>query len=87
MPALGGALRLVAINALALVVEALWTAFGRLPSGPEARLGLAAFGALLVTLGAVAWLAPFPFPLIGYGALPILGLALALSAAGTAREP
>lgn len=42
--------------------------------------------ALLVTLGLMACLAPFPFPLIGYGASPILGFALALSAAGTARS-
>jgi hypothetical protein len=41
--------------------------------------------ALLVTLGIMACLAPFPFPLIGHGASPILGLALALNAAGTAR--
>jgi hypothetical protein len=45
-----------------------------------------ALAALLVTLGLMACLAPFPFPLIGYGASPILGLALALSAAGTARH-
>lgn len=44
-----------------------------------------ALTALLVTLGAMACLAPFPFPLIGYGASPILGFGLALSAAGTAR--
>lgn len=42
-----------------------------------------ALAALLVTLGAMACLAPFPFPLIGYGASPILGFGLALSAAGT----
>ena len=41
--------------------------------------------ALLVTLGAMAAIAPFPFPLIGYGASPILGLGLALGASGTAR--
>lgn len=42
--------------------------------------------ALLVTLCAMACLAPFPFPLIGYGASPILGLSLALGAAGTVRK-
>jgi hypothetical protein len=36
--------------------------------------------ALLTALGAVAMIAPFPFPLIGYGAAPILGFALALGA-------
>jgi hypothetical protein len=45
-----------------------------------------ALAALLVTLGVMACRAPFPFPLIGYGASPILGFALALSAAGTARR-
>lgn len=43
------------------------------------------FAAMLVTLGAMAAIAPFPFPLIGYGASPILGLGLALGASGTAR--
>lgn len=36
--------------------------------------------ALLVVLGAMAAIAPFPFPLIGYGAAPILGFGLALGA-------
>jgi hypothetical protein len=35
---------------------------------------------LLVVLGAVAVIAPFPFPLIGYGASSILGFGLALGA-------
>jgi hypothetical protein len=39
-----------------------------------------ALAALLTALGAVAAIAPFPFPLIGYGAAPILGFALALGA-------
>lgn len=54
-----------------------------LRAAPIPRAEAAALAALLVTLGAMACLAPFPFPLIGYGASPILGLALALSAAGT----
>jgi hypothetical protein len=54
-----------------------------LRAAPLPRAEAAALAALLVTLGAMACLAPFPFPLIGYGASPILGLALALSAAGT----
>lgn len=45
-----------------------------------------ALAAMLVTLGAMAMLASFPFPLIGYGASPILGLALALSAAGKSQH-
>jgi hypothetical protein len=40
--------------------------------------------ALLTTLGVMALIAPFPYPLIGYGAAPILGFALALGA--TARR-
>jgi hypothetical protein len=39
-----------------------------------------ALATLLTALGAVAVAAPFPFPLIGYGAAPILGFALALGA-------
>lgn len=40
--------------------------------------------AMLTALGVMALLAPFPYPLIGYGASPILGFALALGA--TARR-
>lgn len=47
-----------------------------------ARAESLALAAMLVTLGAMASIAPFPYPLIGYGASPIIGLALALSAAG-----
>lgn len=36
--------------------------------------------ALLAATGAMAVIAPFPFPLIGYGAAPILGFGLALGA-------
>jgi hypothetical protein len=39
-----------------------------------------ALAALLLGLGVMAILAPFPYPLIGYGASPILGFGLALSA-------
>lgn len=39
-----------------------------------------ALAALLVTLGAMAVIAPFPYPLIGCGASPILGFGLALGA-------
>jgi cell division protein FtsW (lipid II flippase) len=42
----------------------------------------AALAALLCGLGIAAVLAPFPFPLIGYGASSILGFGLALSAVG-----
>jgi cell division protein FtsW (lipid II flippase) len=40
----------------------------------------AALVALLCGLGIAAVIAPFPFPLIGYGASPILGFGLALGA-------
>ena len=69
-----GALLLLAAPALLLRADQI----------PRAE-GLA-LAALLVTLGAMACLAPFPFPLIGYGASPILGFGLALSAAGTAQK-
>lgn len=39
-----------------------------------------ALAALLVALGAMAVIAPFPYPLLGYGAGPILGFGLALGA-------
>jgi hypothetical protein len=43
---------------------------------------------LLIGLSAAAVIAPFPFPLIGYGASPILGFGLALGAAAlTRRQP
>lgn len=43
-----------------------------------------AIAALLTGFGAMAVIAPFPYPLIGYGASPILGFAFALGA--TARR-
>ena len=52
-------------------------------AGPQrVRRQAAPLAALLATLGAMAVIAPFPFPLIGYGAAPILGVALALGALG-----
>ncbi len=45
-----------------------------------ARAEGAALAALLCGLGIAAVLAPFPYPLIGYGAAPILGFGLALGA-------
>lgn len=42
--------------------------------------------ALLIALGAMAVIAPFPYPLIGYGAAPIIGFALALGALGDQRQ-
>jgi hypothetical protein len=62
-----------------LFVAAPWL-LARAPHLARAE-GLA-LAAMLVTLGAMASIAPFPYPLIGYGASPIIGLALALSAAG-----
>jgi hypothetical protein len=47
-----------------------------------ARAESLALAAMLITLGAMASIAPFPYALIGYGASPIIGLALALNAAG-----
>lgn len=42
--------------------------------------------ALLVAFGAMAVIAPFPYPLIGYGASPILGFGLALGAAARREQ-
>ncbi|MFO6447668.1 hypothetical protein ACLBKU_11035 [Erythrobacter sp. NE805] len=46
------------------------------------RAESAALAALLAGFGAMAMLGPFPFPLIGHGAAPILGFGLALGALG-----
>jgi hypothetical protein len=62
----------------ALFLLPLWL----LPIREETR----PLAALLVALGAMAVIAPFPFPLIGYGAAPILGFALAFGAAGIAAR-
>jgi hypothetical protein len=52
-------------------------------AGPQRAMKDAApLAALLAAFGAMAVIAPFPFPLIGYGAAPILGFALALGALG-----
>ena len=62
-----------------LFVAAPWL-LARAPHLSHAeRLALAA---MLVAAGTMASLSPFPYALIGYGASPIIGLALALSAAG-----
>lgn len=51
-------------------------------AGQLMRAERAALSALLTGLGIAALIGPFPFPLIGYGASPILGFGLALSALG-----
>ncbi|GAA0767394.1 hypothetical protein FHS52_001673 [Erythromicrobium ramosum] len=72
------ALRAAAL-ALMLFVLPLW----HLIIFPQTqRAEGAALAALLVALGAMAVIAPFPYPLIGYGAAPILGFGLALGATG-----
>ena len=45
-----------------------------------------ALAALLVGLGVMATIASFPYPLIGYGASPILGFGLALGAAARREQ-
>lgn len=45
-----------------------------------------ALAALLTAFGGMAMLAPFPYPLIGYGASSILGFGLALGAASRANQ-
>jgi cell division protein FtsW (lipid II flippase) len=62
-----------AVLAAVLLLVPLWV----LPIRDETR----PLAALLVALGAVASLAPFPYPLIGYGASSILGFGLALGLA------
>ena len=50
LAAFGASARLLAVNTVALVLAVLWVMFGRLPSEPKARLGLAALGAGLLFL-------------------------------------
>lgn len=45
-----------------------------------------AIAAVLLGLGAMAIIGPFPYPLIGYGASPILGFGLALGAAARSDQ-
>lgn len=49
---------------------------------PTPRPETFALAAVMFGLGVAATIAPFPFPLIGYGASPILGFGLALGALG-----
>lgn len=72
--------------ALMLFILPLWHLVVDPQPGRSEGLVLAA---LLVALGAMAVIAPFPYPLIGHGAAPILGFGLALGASRrTARgEP
>lgn len=66
--------------AAAMLAAALFLApLAVLPMRAETR----ALCALLAALGGMAVIAPFPFPLIGYGAAPILGFGFAL---GTLRN-
>jgi hypothetical protein len=75
------ALRAAAL-AIMLFVLPLW----HLVIDPQpGRVEGCALAALLLSLGVMAAIAPFPFPLIGYGASPILGFGLALGAT-TGRE-
>jgi hypothetical protein len=60
---------------LFIVPQALLVTDARLPLA-----GARALAALLAGFGIAALLGPFPYPLIGYGAAPILGLGLALGA-------
>lgn len=63
--------------ALLLFAVPLW----HLVADPQiARAEGCAVAALLITLGIMAAIAPFPYPLTGYGASPILGFGLALGA-------
>ncbi|WP_301751245.1 hypothetical protein [uncultured Erythrobacter sp.] len=64
----------LALGGLLFIVPA-WLLM-RNPDIPRAEG--AALAALLCGLGIAAVLAPFPYPLIGYGAAPILGFGLAL---------
>jgi cell division protein FtsW (lipid II flippase) len=45
-----------------------------------------ALAALLTAFGVMAMLAPFPYPLIGYGASPIIGFGLALGATSRVNQ-
>ena len=70
----------LALGATLFVVLPALLVTGR--NGPHAEGP--ALAALLAGFGLAAIAAPFPYPLIGYGASPILGFALAL---GAARGP
>lgn len=94
LTAFGAPARLIAVNALALVVGVLWAAFGRLPSRPKARLGLAALGAGLLFLpvligpevgGVSRWLPAGPV-LLHSGAL-LLPLVIVLAAQAPRAGP
>jgi len=51
-------------------------------AAPAPKPEAAALAAVMFGFGAMAILGPFPFPLIGYGASPILGFGVALGALG-----
>jgi hypothetical protein len=79
----GSSLWQAAVLAILLFVAPLWHLVINPHLAPEQGWPLAA---LLAGFGAMAMIAPFPFPLIGYGAAPILGFALALGGAGIAAR-
>jgi hypothetical protein len=94
LAAFGAPLRLIAVNAGALVIGVLWAAWGRLPSGSAARLGLAAMAAALLVLpvligpevgGVSRWLRAGPV-LLHSGAL-LLPLAVVFAAQAERSGP
>ncbi|RNJ63294.1 MAG: hypothetical protein EDM03_02430 [Porphyrobacter sp. IPPAS B-1204] len=67
--------------ALILAALLLLAPFGLLPGKAGTRSkDSCALAAVMIGFAVAAMLAPFPFPLIGYGASPILGFGLALGA-------
>lgn len=59
----------------------------QLVTNPQTRCAEGyALAGLLIGLGLMATIAPFPYPLIGYGASPILGFGLALGAASRRHQ-
>jgi hypothetical protein len=73
-------------QALALAVLLFVAAPWLLVTGTQDRAEGLALAGLLTGLALAALLGPFPWPLIGYGASPILGFGIALGAAA-ARGP
>lgn len=74
----GQSLPLALVLGALLFIAPLWHLVIKPQAGRAEGYALAA---LLIGLGVMAVLAPFPYPLIGYGASPILGFGLALWAA------
>ena len=68
------------LAALALMLALVWPLIVLARGDERTRLSRLALAAVLMGFVAISFAAPYPVPLIGYGAAPLLGFGLAFAA-------